>query len=939
MNNDYVQQQNGWCNVSEYFDNISTIWVSENCLINCSQSSIEIHFFKPNPTVPASKPLILVRQLFFNKTSKEWSPKKLFETLAYHGIDISNNIPDSKKAAKRKNFFTLVNQLAINNPIIYPAKPGLTLIDMNYDSPTDKRIKMYASNNFPYLYTDSFLGFDVNQLSNDHSYHEMILAQDLNSLPLFSVSIPSMFLILLRYLSLLMPLSTMNSDNYLNLSFPFIITASCSKPENLLSIIPQYLLVFKNYTNPTGYHSINTPFDQLRQIVYYRINSFICIDAVMNTEKIRSENINFLRDYFTSEKTDQLCCIISNTIHQQLSENEYIDIFLEDITVNPQFISNLDKYFIYCMMYKMSSPDAVTLTQIKAINDIYNDTFIKYGKVFNDPKVQNAVTSLMTVYRFLAYYLISINDADFENKMFEYIRKLFDKQFCIEESEIIVDSFGRKLQNMIESDKVTVLMHDKGNKKLPYRNTEYTVYLDNGSFIIPSETFENICKSINIPSHKLKKALCSKGYLHMNDTLYVTKITMYPPGAPPDRGNAYIICSEIIEKSVIDLIQRNASLSLSSFKHTTSPENGIKIGYDYNGKPVIWSYKKLATAHLMVTGKSGQGKTTFISKSINRLAKIGEKAVIFDFSQSYADNPKLRSMSVVYQKLPINPFIPRTDEEKESYINRVFRGLSQCFKLSQAASSKLKNLLNESYSENTGIDTQFFTENAPVALTEAADFISIIYRKSDDKTWNDIFGDKNAAIISIDDSIGAYEKITELLLQDYYSYKQSSDRSRVFIVVDEIQNLINNDTSAIITILSQGRDKGMGLIMSTQSFKTIPQKYRSMFLQSGLNIYFQPEITAVDMITKLIKSDSTAENVSNLLRKLDIGEFIAYGSIENSEGKIESDRIVFVSPKPAQTTKKPDSPQYNEHPSEQTHFTDLRINVKIPPLFSSETDV
>ena len=572
--------------------------------------------------------------------------------------------------------------------------------------------------------------------------------------------------------------------------------------------------------------------------------------------------------------------------------------------------------------------------QFQEINDIYNDAVSKYGKSFGDPKVQKAVASLMTVYKFLINIFLDFNDKDaLELEMYHYICRLFDKRLNTEESTSIVNSFKRKLQYMIESEIVTVLMHDKNNKNMPYIKTDHTLYLDNGSFIIPSEVFENICQDINIPSHKLKKALCSKGYIHMNDTLYVSKITMYPPGAPPARANAYIISSDIIEKPVIDRIKRKAFLSLSDFKHTTSPENGIDIGYDYKGNPVIWSYSKLPTAHLMVTGKSGQGKTTFITKSVQLLAEKGEQVIIFDFSQSYSNNTELISKGKVYKKLPINPLKSYVDERKTAYINRVFRNLSHCFKFSQAASNRLKKLLNESYLKNTGIDKNEFQKNAPVSLTEVADFISNFYDKSsNNNNWHSIFGENNITIISINDSIGDYEKTTEFLLQDFYNYKQTTDNSRIFLVVDEIQNLIRNDTDAIITILSQGRDKGIGLIMSTQSFKTIPTKYRSMFLQSGMSIYFQPEITAVEIIAKNIHADSAEKNVAEVLKKLHVGEFLAYGSMENSNGQVESDCLVFVSPVALKSDNQHNTPQLNEETTEKIPDTLFSFSLKYPTI-------
>ena len=931
----------GWCDVQSYFDNIKTIFVTKHIILNTSRSSIYISFYissitqnqNNNPlSIPTNENPYLI--ISFEINDKTWNDKTLFSKMSQCGIDISSRISDSKKPGKRKEFFTLVNQLANQNLISYPEKPGFSLVGCSGTDQFPYKAYMFAGNTRLRLYNESLTSVEIDSIYNYFPTHIYNLPNQSN----YSVNIQQLFIFVLRYLSLLLPLAQTNTVFSLPLSFPFIISFSSDQnPNQLLTDLPHFLSLFKNPYSTTGYYDINSPFDQIRHIVNSRISNAICFDALIDSDKVRSENINYLRDYYLADKSDHICCIISNTIQQTLSENEYINIELESVKYNPHLFLSLDHSFIFWMMSQTNDPNANTLMQFQEITTIYNDAVSKYGKSFGDPKVQKSVASLMTVYKLLVNNFLDFNDKDaLELEMYHYICRLFDKRLNTEESTNIVNSFKRNLQYMIESEIVTVLMHDKNNKNMPYIKTDHTFYLDNGSFIIPSEVFENICQDINIPSHKLKKALCSNGYIHMNDTLYVSKITMYPPGAPPARANAYIISSEIIEKPVIDRIKRKAFLSLSDFKHTTSPENGIDIGYDYKGNPVIWSYSKLPTAHLMITGKSGQGKTTFITKSVQLLAEKGEQVIIFDFSQSYSNNNELLPISNICTKIPLNPLNPHINEEKSSYINRIHRNLSGCFKLSQATSIKLKKLLNETYSDKIGIDADAFKENASATLTEVADFISNFYTKSsNNNTWQSIFGENNITIISINDSIGDYEKTTEFLLQDFYNYKQTTDNSRVFLVVDEIQNLIRNDTNAIITILSQGRDKGIGLIMSTQSFKTIPAKYRSMFLQSGLSIYFQPEITAVEIIAKNIHADSAEKNVAEVLKKLHVGEFLAYGSLENSNGQVESDCLVFVSPVALKSDNQYNTPQLNEETTKEIPNTLISFSLKFPNIISN----
>lgn len=68
-----------------------------------------------------------------------------------------------------------------------------------------------------------------------------------------------------------------------------------------------------------------------------------------------------------------------------------------------------------------------------------------------------------------------------------------------------------------------------------------------------------------------------------------------------------------------------------------------------------------------------------------------------------------------------------------------------------------------------------------------------------------------------------------------------------------------------------------------------------MFLQTSVSIFFQPELTSTDMITKLIRSDNSIEKVSSILKKLKQGEFLVYGMIETPNGTISSDSLIYAS--------------------------------------------
>ena len=472
----------------------------------------------------------------------------------------------------------------------------------------------------------------------------------------------------------------------------------------------------------------------------------------------------------------------------------------------------------------------------------------------------------------------------------------------------------------------------KSNKNRTNSQHDNIIYYSNGYIIIPSEIFENICSSANLQLHKLKRALYQNGMITCSDSLYVSKLTVYPPGLSSKRINAYVIKDTIADEKLINPCLNEKKLALTPVEHTLNPENGFIIGYDYQNNPIIWSYRKLPTSHVLITGKSGYGKTTLIQKILPQLSDNNEKTAIFDISGSYIHSEKLSSLCSSYEHIiPVNPFAVREKESKTSFCNRITRNIAGCFRLSVSSENTLYSLLDASFISEKGIDLNLVDQSFNklrnrVPLLKTASFIKSVLENSENRTWSDIFADKNISVISIDDSFAEYQITAEFLLNDLFEYKQNYSNDRMFIVIDEIQNLIKSDKSAIIQILSQGREAGIGLIMSTQSFKIIPNRYKSMFLQSGLNIFFQPELTAVEGIAKLIHSDLPADVISSTLKDLDIGKFLIYGSVEDKSGILIPDCVLYAGSEPG-TQKADIEATYAVQIKEKTNSTDLSFTI------------
>lgn len=389
---------------------------------------------------------------------------------------------------------------------------------------------------------------------------------------------------------------------------------------------------------------------------------------------------------------------------------------------------------------------------------------------------------------------------------------IFENHSKEENAHAVLEQFKSNINSMIYNRQLHVMPNDKTNKNLPYQALNRLIYKGNSTIIVTDEVLRYICQISNISVSLLKKSLVNKGSLSSSESLNVSKVSLYPPGSPSVRQYAYIINDAIINEKLLAKLNYERSFSLAFTSHTTSDTNGIILGYDIKREPVIWSYKKLATSHLMLTGNSCLGKTTLIANLIKKiLSKKDDSIIIFDISGSYINNPSLKDISSVYnRKLPVNPFIRYKNENRNQYINRICRNISDCFNVQPSLLSHLQKIIDKSFDENTGLDIDILSNLASDCknslITKICNFIISIIKNSDSLTWSELSNEK-ITILNLDDSFEEYTITTEFLLRDMYDYRQGSENHTLFTVVDEIQNLVRKDSNAIIQILSQGCEK------------------------------------------------------------------------------------------------------------------------------------
>lgn len=892
QSNEFISSDN---DIREFFDNCNILYAYKIIDTLPINESVYFSLFNNN---------VIIFDLLVKNPIKNLNHKYIFNYLENSSIYLKSSIPQNKQTNMKKEFIKKIQTLANKNCIFKPAKPGLTLLLNSSGCPL---IKILDKNHFTLFFPDSVPKYMF--YTNPPTSNKRIVTYSETTLLLLSI----------RYLSLLLPLKFSQCCNFY-IGFPFILTFQYyNNASEIIDILERYLAVFTNpqkSNQPYTALSLNSPPDVLYKAVNERKNNVLIIDGSIDFHKIRNENIKILEDFFTSQSSDCICCIVSNTVQQKLSPSSFINIDLRNTTnaVYDYIIFNtIDKYFITHLnngyhnifLYETSanlSPNSCEIYNKYA--EFFENNY--RSSPFNDNNKKMAEVSLKCTFEILCHIfdaMIFIENTDnVKSTVKNYINSLFS-QYTPQLGDInTFNKFRTTINNMLLNNNLQLVPNDKSNKNMIFSSLENIIYSNNNAntIFITDEIMQYLCDVSNINIRNLKKSLKETNHLISSDELNVSKVTLYPPGNPPIRKYVYILRNDIVNKDILDYSNRKAFYSLTYSSHTQKVQNGTVIGYDYENNPIIWSYNALPTSHLMITGRSGFGKTTLITRLITQINKNDPKKaiIVFDISKSYASNEQLKKSSNTYNKLPVNPFTPYKNEPRSIYIKRIVRNLSNSFNIDSNTSEKLSEIIAEAYNEKSGILKQKIYDMAKSekksSIRKICNFIYNVLEGSEDRKWSN-FDKKKITVINLNDNYESYEITAEFLLNDLYDFQKYNNSGSYFVVIDEIQNLVNMDSNAIIQILSQGRDKNIGLILSTQSFKTIPSKYRSMFLQSSLAVFFQSEINYVEQISKLIHSDNSVEKVASLLKKIDKGHFLVYGMLEDKSGTILSDRLIYAS--------------------------------------------
>jgi len=353
-----------------------------------------------------------------------------------------------------------------------------------------------------------------------------------------------------------------------------------------------------------------------------------------------------------------------------------------------------------------------------------------------------------------------------------------------------------------------------------------------------------------------------------------------------------------------------------------------------NLKPIYWEYgnKELANRHLIVFGRSGQGKTYCIQGLLMEMGKHQLNSMVIDYTNGFLpeqlepefkDKVQPRTDLVVHKPLDLNPFnrqvktvagIQISDKAHDvaSRVSSVFNAVYP-----DTGSQQLPTLIRviEEGLDLYGGDYSFdrMLKDLPEAGKHGealANKLSPMVRanlfscKHLTEGWEGIYQSEQPttrliqlATLSRD----IWRLATEFILWDLYSYacNHGNKNNPLPVVLDEVQNLDHRLDSPLGKMLTEGRKYGLSLILATQTLSNLKKDEQDRLFQAAHKLFFAPAETEIDSYAKLLEQAVPASNKKAWLQelaKLKKGECISVGLHMNEYGVVEQGaRVVKVS--------------------------------------------
>lgn len=326
---------------------------------------------------------------------------------------------------------------------------------------------------------------------------------------------------------------------------------------------------------------------------------------------------------------------------------------------------------------------------------------------------------------------------------------------------------------------------------------------------------------------------------------------------------------------------------------------------------------KTPNPHILILGKSGEGKTYFCCRKIEEEIQDGKSVLIFDYSKSYS-LPELHKCKFRYSESVriFNPLEKRTDfifgmdriesALVDSFVNAlrilsyyqkkllreaIFRVVDSTDSLTIPA---LIECLEEMLSEMISSESE---KNIGHLLARLGPYSELdnIRIMTGNPTYN-IGTDANVTIIQFSD-FPELQRIflTEFLAEMLWREVRNGYKKVDIVLFDEFHNMQITPGSALSAMLREGRKFGRGVYLSSQFLGNYNRDAVDTLMQAGNMFFFRPVQREMKFIASLIDPDEIPA-WRKILQSLQVGEAVLKGryNLNGNTREIETPIICKV---------------------------------------------
>lgn len=448
-------------------------------------------------------------------------------------------------------------------------------------------------------------------------------------------------------------------------------------------------------------------------------------------------------------------------------------------------------------------------------------------------------------------------------------------------------------------------------------------------------------------------------HLHYKETDFIKERMLFSLYKIEYKSTYSVIKNMKLEGTIknpnIDLAynQKNSSLYLDEVAVSTEFENNtqseftkekdslertrIKIGkIENSNKDVFWEYghTQLANRHLLISGKSGQGKTYFMQCLLLEKSKQEISSIVIDYTDGFLPHQledefveylgsKLVQQIVYNNKLPINPFsrnirdiggikLPESDTDIAERVKSVFASVYKTLGIQQLNTlyncilmglQKFDNKMNlmhlKALLEEEGSSTALKT------LSQLRPFIDRDpFTTSSTINWKTIIDKKGEVFIL---QLTGYPRdvqliITEFILWDLWNFsvREGNKHIPMPVLLDEAQNLDHTENSPSARILTEGRKFGWSAWYATQFLKSqLDASELARMQNASQKIYFAPPEQELSTISSSLANEYYDRRYwDNMLGNLKKGQCIVHGPHLKEDGSLSPTQAVIVNISP-----------------------------------------